>query len=171
MGGGPLHLVISLTAFVVGFVPGVLATWLAMRGELSRSDRWALLKVVAAARSVTVLLAGIVLPLGVAVAGLVASYFLSNGTGYLGYVAPAVLGGWVMAVEPRWLGAVGLATGWVYYFGTLALTLPLERWVVRRLEPRFATAELVRAAAQGIRTAYAVQALVVLVVLWELHWR
>ena len=170
MGGGPLYFVLSLTAFVVGFVPGLLATWLSMRGELPRAKWWSLLKVIGLARGATALLAGIVVPLVLAVAGLVASYFWSNGTGVLGYVAPAVLGGWVMAVVPRWLGTLALASAWTYYFATLALALRLERSVVRRLNPDFATPELAEAAGRGIRTAYAVQALVVIVVLWEVHW-
>ena len=170
MGGAPLLVVISLTAFFVGFVPGVLATWLSMRGELTRSDWWPLFKVVVLARAGTALIAGFVLPLGVAAAGLVASYFWSDGTGYVGYAAPAVLGGWVMAVEPRWLGTLALVAGWTYYFSTLFFALPFERWLVRRLEPRFAARELTGAAGRGIPTAYAVQALVVLVVWWELHW-
>jgi hypothetical protein len=170
MGGGPLYFVLSLTAFVVGFVPGLLATWLSMRGELERPQWWPLLKVIGIARGVTALLAGVALPLLLAVAGLVASYFWSNGTGVLGYVAPAVLGGWVMAVVPHWLGTLALASAWTYYFATLPLALRLERGVVRRLNPRFATPELTQAAARGTRTAYAVQALVVIVVLWEVHW-
>jgi hypothetical protein len=171
MGGGPLSVVISLTAFVVGFVPGVLTTWLAMRAELPRREWWPLLKVIAAVRSATAVLAGVLLPLGLAAAGLLASYFWSNGTGYAGYVAPAILGGWVMSVEPRWLRTLALVTGWSVYFATLGLALPLERGLVRRFAPRFTAAELVDAATRGIRAAYAVQALVVLVVWWELHWR
>ncbi|HSU39840.1 MAG TPA: hypothetical protein VLJ38_09730 [Polyangiaceae bacterium] len=170
MGGGPLYFVLSLTAFIVGFLPGLLATWLSMRGELPRTDWWQLLKVVGIARGATALLAGIVVPLAVAVAGLVASYFWSNGKGYAGYVAPALLGGWVMAVEPRWLGSLALASGWTCYFATLAFALPLERGLVRRMNARFATRELAEAAARGIRAAYAVQALVVIVILWEVHW-
>ena len=152
MGGGPLYFVLSLTAFIVGFLPGLLATWLSMRGELPRTEWWQLLKVVGIARGATALLAGIVVPLAVAVAGLVASYFWSNGEGYGGYVAPALLGGWAC------------------YFATLALALPLERGLVRRMNARFATRELAEAAARGIRAAYAVQALVVIVILWEVHW-
>jgi hypothetical protein len=171
MGGGPLYVVISLTAFVVGFVPGVLTTWLAMRLELPRAEWWSLFKVVATARSVTAGLAGVVLPLLISMGGLLASYFWSNGNGYAGFLLPAVLGGWVMSVEPHWLRTLALVTAWGSYFATLGFTLALELWLVRRLEPRFANAELVDAARRGIRAAYAVQALIVLVVLWELHWR
>lgn len=171
MGGSPLYVVIALTAFVVGFVPGVLATWLAVRQELPRSDWWSLLKVLAVVRCATALLAGVVLPLAFAAAGLVASYFWSNGTGYTGYVVPAILGGWVMSVEPRWLRTLALVSGWTLYFATLGLALLLERGLLRRFAPQFAANELLDAAARGIRAAYAVQALVVLVVWWELHWR
>jgi hypothetical protein len=170
MGGGPLYFVLSLTAFVVGFLPGLLATWLSMRGELPRSEWWPLLKVIGVARAATAVVAGVLLPLVLAVAGLVASYFWSNGVGVAGYIAPAVLGGWVMAVVPRWLATLALASAWTYYFATLPLALRLERALVRRLNSRFATPELVAAAGRGMRTAYAVQALVVIVVLWEVHW-
>jgi hypothetical protein len=171
MGGSPLYVVIALTAFVVGFLPGVLATWLAVRQELPRSDWWPLLKVLALVRGATALVAGVVLPFALAAAGLVASYFWSNGTGYTGYVVPAILGGWVMSVEPHWLRTLALVSGWTLYFATLAPALLLERGLVRRFAPRFAASELMDAAARGIRAAYAVQALVVLVVWWELHWR
>lgn len=170
MGGGPLYFVLSLTAFIVGFVPGLFASWLSIRGELPRPEWWPLFKVLGIARGATALCAGVLLPLTVAVAGLVTSYFWSNGSGYAGYVAPALLGGWVMAVEPRWLAPLALASAWTCYFATLAFALPLERGLVRRMNPRFATRELAEAAGRGLRTAYAVQALVVIVVLWEVHW-
>lgn len=165
MGGAPLLVVVSLTAFVTGFFPGLLATCVSMRGELSRSDWWPWLKVMTLARAATTLVAGFLLPLGIAFAGLVASYFLSNGSGYVGYVAPALLGGWVMSVEPRWLGTLALVTAYSYYAATLGLALPFERWIVRKLAPRFARPELARAFGRGIVAAYVVQPLVALFVI------
>lgn len=170
MTGGPFYVLVSFTAFGAGFLPGVLATWLCVRRGVPRAERWTRLKSILVARAATAVLAGVVVPLGAATAGLLGSYWLSNGSSKAGLVALALLGGWRVTVE-RSLNTLALASSWACYFATLGLAIPLER----KLGGLFRTSSFADEAramtARGVRAAYLAQAVVALLVWWEEHAR
>lgn len=170
MTGGSFYVLVSFTAFGPGFPPGVLATWFVVRRGVPRAERWRRLESILVARAATAVLAGVVVPLGLATAGLFGSYLLSNGTSKAGLVALALLGGWRVTLE-RWLDVMALASSWVCYFGTLALAVPLERKLGGVFRTSSFADEAPAMTARGVRAAYLVQAVVALLVWWEEHVR
>ncbi|HTQ08207.1 MAG TPA: hypothetical protein VMI54_30345 [Polyangiaceae bacterium] len=171
MTGGPFYVLVSFTAFGPGFLPGVLATWFVVRRGVPRAERWTRLKGLVVGRLATALLAGVIVPLGMATAGLLGSYFGSNGASKAGLVLLALFGGWRVVVEPRWLNTLALASSWVCYFATLALAVPLERRLAAVFPSRSFEDEAPALSARGVRAAYLAQAVVALLVWWEEHVR
>jgi hypothetical protein len=170
MTGGPFYVLVSFTAFGAGFLPGVLATWLVVRRGVPRGERRRRLEGIVLARLATAVLAGVLVPLGTATAGLLGSYFLSNGRSKAGLVALALLGGWRVTLD-RSLDLLALASTWVCYFATLGLAVPLERKLGGVLPTRSFADEAPAMTARGVRAAYFVQAIVALLVWWEEHAR
>jgi len=170
MSGGPFYVLVAFTAFGAGFLPGVLATWLVVRRGVPRAERWTRLKGIVLGRAATAVLAGVVVPLGAATAGLFGSYLLSNGASKAGLVALALLGGWRVTLE-RSLNTLALASSWVSYFATLGLAVPLERKLGGLFRSQSFADEAPAMTARGVRAAYLVQAVVALLVWWEEHVR
>ncbi len=168
MTGGPFYVLVSFTAFGAGFLPGVLATWLVVRRGVPRGERWTRLKGILLGRAATAVVAGVVVPLGAATAGLLGSYLLSNGTSKAGLVALALLGGWRVTLE-RSLNTLALVSSWVSYFATLGLAVPLERKLGGLFRSVSFADEAPAMTARGVRAAYLVQAIVALLVWWEEH--
>lgn len=166
-GGGSVYLILSVTAFAFGLVPGIFITWLRMRLDSASMPSVATLVL---ARLSSALVAGVLIPVVVAGCGLAIAYTLRGWTGGVQSMIPAILGGWVLEGQSRTLGAVALLASWLFYGASLPIAARIERLVmVHRAAGSRRPHSEDSGFAKAVRVTYWLQTFVAFAVWWEIH--
>jgi len=169
MGGGPVSILLLGSAYLIGFVPGLLASWLTVRRYTTSVSGPRLALALGTARAATALVAGILVPALLALLGLVLAYVAQSLSTTVGLLIPAVLGGWVTNDAPGWVGSAAVCATWLYYVSTLRIVERSEIKIVRRYYRDVTEKHTTEAIAAGTRVAYAVQAVIAIIVWWDVH--